>query len=602
MRPFRAGLEIHQQLDTGKLFCRCPSGLREEVLGRFERRLRISAGELGEIDEAARLEALKGRTYVYEITDNTCLVEMDEEPPHEPDPEALRIALTVALMMRMRVLDEIQWMRKIVVDGSDVSGFQRTGLVAVDGAIETEWGPVRIQTLCLEEESARKIREEGDRVVYRLDRMGIPLLEIATAPEIRDPQQLRDVARRIGYLLRATGRVRRGLGTIRQDVNVSVEGGARIEIKGVQELDMLPTYLVKEVERQEALIKAAEELRRRGAWVGEWVDVTEALKGTRSRILRRGLSRGMRILALPLRGFSGLLKGVIGPALAEYARAHGLGGIVHTDELPGYGITEEEVGRVREALGGVDAFALAVSPPDHPALERIRWRAQYALRGVPRETRRPLPDGRTEYMRPLPGGARMYPETDVPPTPVPRELLEEIAENLPPTIEEKIEQLSSTYGISRDMASRIVDQGYEDLMVRLSESLDPRVVGRILAYKVPELRRKGADPDALIERLPDVMERAARLGLPREGIEEALEAVFLEGRSVEEAMPEGGGVDVDAVIEEVIRENMELVEERGEWAFKPLMGEVMKRLRGRVSGKIVAEKLKKKLEEIRTSS
>ncbi len=601
MRPFRAGLEIHQQLNTGKLFCRCPSGLRDEVLGRFERRLRISAGELGEVDEAARLEALKGRTYVYEITENTCLVEMDEEPPHEPDPEAVRVALTVALMMNMKVLDEIQWMRKIVVDGSDVSGFQRTGLVAMDGHIETEWGPVGIQTLCLEEESARKITEEGNKIVYRLDRMGIPLLEIATAPDIRDPQQLRDVARRIGYLLRATGKVRRGLGTIRQDINVSVEGGARIEIKGAQELDMLPTYLIREVERQEALIEAAGELRRRGAKVGDWEDVTEVLGGTKSRILVRGLKRGMRVLALPLWGFSGLLKGVIGPALAEYARAHGLGGIIHTDELPGYGISEGEVEAVRAALGGPDAFAIAVSKPGHPALERVRWRAQQAIVGVPRETRKPLPDGRTEYMRPLPGGARMYPETDVPPTRVTKELLEEIAESLPPTIEERVRQMVEEFGISEDMASRIVDLGLEEMMAEFSTALDPRVVGRILAYKVPELRRRGAGMEAILEALPEILVRASELGIPREGIEAALEAVLLEGVPPEEALPGRGGEDVDAVIEEVLAENASLVEERGERAFKPLMGEVMKKLRGRVSGRIVAEKLKKKLKEITSS-
>ncbi|MFB6173918.1 MAG: Glu-tRNA(Gln) amidotransferase subunit GatE, partial [Halobacteriales archaeon] len=235
-----AGLEIHQQLDTeSKLFCPCPTELREPEAAKrtFTRYLHPTKSELGEIDEAALEESMVDREFEYLSYDTTCLVEEDDEPPHRVDREAMDVTLEIAQLLDASVVDQVHVMRKIVVDGSNTTGFQRTMRVAGEGAIETDEGTVRIEDLMLEEESAQRVEETDAGVRYSLDRLGIPLVEIGTKPDIRSPEQARAAAERIGMLLRSTGQVKRGLGTIRQDVNVSIEAGARVEIKGVQSLD-----------------------------------------------------------------------------------------------------------------------------------------------------------------------------------------------------------------------------------------------------------------------------------------------------------------------------------------------------------------------------
>ncbi|MBS3772970.1 MAG: Glu-tRNA(Gln) amidotransferase subunit GatE, partial [Candidatus Thermoplasmatota archaeon] len=229
----RAGLEIDQQLDVGKLFCGCPSAVSDAVDYTFRRELTPTRSELGDVDRAALAEARRQRRFVYHASDfSTCLVDADEEPPHPVNEAAVDVCLTMAILCDARVVDEIPFMRKVVVDGSNTAGFQRTGLVAVDGMVDD----VGIETICLEEDAARRLEDRDDVAVYGLDRLGIPLVEVATAPDITTPEQAERVAERIGRLFRATGQVRRGIGTIRQDVNVSIAGGSRVEIKGVQEL------------------------------------------------------------------------------------------------------------------------------------------------------------------------------------------------------------------------------------------------------------------------------------------------------------------------------------------------------------------------------
>src|SRR5881409_2089643 len=244
----KVGLEIHQQLATHKLFCEDASVLVDAPGGqRFRRRLRPTQSELGEVDAAAIEEAKRRLTFVYETTPNSCLVEADEEPPHPPNPEALDIALEIALLLDADPVNEVDFMRKIVIDGSNTSGFQRSGLVALDGRLEVNGKQIGVPTILLEEDAARKLGESEAEVVYRLDRLGIPLVEIATTPNIETPEEAAKVALTIGSWLRATHRVLRGIGTIREDLNVSIRGGARIEVKGVQELRMIPVYVEREV-------------------------------------------------------------------------------------------------------------------------------------------------------------------------------------------------------------------------------------------------------------------------------------------------------------------------------------------------------------------
>jgi Glu-tRNA(Gln) amidotransferase subunit E-like FAD-binding protein len=251
---FKSGLEIHQQLDTHKLFCDCPSVLRsDEPDFLVERKLHAVAGESGEVDRAAEYQASLKKTFVYQgYKDNTCLIELDEEPPHEINKEALKIALQIALLLNCKIIPVTQIMRKTVINGSNTSGFQRTILIAREGFVETAFGKVGVDTICLEEDSAREIKKEGDKVYWNLDRLGIPLIEIATSPDIKSAEQAKEVALHIGNVLRSC-KVKRGIGTIRQDVNISILGGNRIEMKGVQDMRTFIKTIESEVVRQKYL-------------------------------------------------------------------------------------------------------------------------------------------------------------------------------------------------------------------------------------------------------------------------------------------------------------------------------------------------------------
>jgi len=253
---FRCGLEVHQQLAGRKLFCNCPSNIRKDKPDfTINRVLRASAGETGAIDQAAAYELEKGKQFVYHAyNDGSCLVELDEEPPMPPNKEAIETALMMAKLMNMKIVDSIQFMRKIVVDGSNVSGFQRTALIGYDGKIDVNGKGIGIASLCLEEEAAQIVERKKDSDTYNLSRLGIPLLEIATDANISSPDECRDAAEHIGMLLRSTGKVLRGIGTIRQDVNVSIKGGARTEIKGFQEFKSIPKVVDNEIDRQLSLI------------------------------------------------------------------------------------------------------------------------------------------------------------------------------------------------------------------------------------------------------------------------------------------------------------------------------------------------------------
>jgi len=258
----KAGLEIHQQLDTPKLFSGAPSFLRnDEPDYIIKRKLHAVAGEGGKIDVAVEHEAALDKDFYYEGYDDTVtLVELDEEPPRPINEEALDIVLQVAFLLNCEIYSVSQVMRKTVIDGSNTSGFQRTVLIAHDGFIETSFGRVPIDSVALEEDSARVIKREKDRVTYRLDRLGIPLIEIATAPTMARPEQIKEAALEIGEILRAC-RVKRGIGTIRQDVNVSIKGHDRVEIKGFQDPKMIVKTVDLEIERQ---LKEIDEGKKEG--------------------------------------------------------------------------------------------------------------------------------------------------------------------------------------------------------------------------------------------------------------------------------------------------------------------------------------------------
>ncbi|MCF7866564.1 Glu-tRNA(Gln) amidotransferase subunit GatE [Candidatus Woesearchaeota archaeon] len=261
---FKAGLEIHQQLEGKKLFCNCPTEIRKDKADfTITRRLRASAGESGKVDKAAAYELEKSKEFeYYGYHDSTCLIEIDEEPPLPVNKEALKVTLQMCQLLNMKVVDKIQFMRKTVIDGSNVSGFQRTALIGYDGYIDINGKKIGVESICLEEEAAQVVKRTKEKDTYNLSRLGIPLLEIATAPDFENPEQTKEGAAKIGMLLRSVQGMKRGIGSIRQDVNVSIKGGARTEIKGFQEIKSIPVVIDKEIERQLKIIKKGEKVEK----------------------------------------------------------------------------------------------------------------------------------------------------------------------------------------------------------------------------------------------------------------------------------------------------------------------------------------------------
>ncbi|NHX35521.1 MULTISPECIES: Glu-tRNA(Gln) amidotransferase subunit GatE [Halolamina] len=608
-----AGLEIHQQLDTEtKLFCESPTELREpeEATHTITRELHPTRSELGELDEAAMEESRVDRTFEYLAYDTTCLVEEDDEPPARIDEEALEVAMSIADLLDADVVDQAHVMRKLVIDGSNTSGFQRSMLLAQNGEIETSEGSVGIVDVMLEEESAQRVEETEEGVRYSLDRLGIPLVEIGTAPDISTPEQAYEAAEHIGMLLRSTGSVKRGLGTIRQDVNVSIAEGARVEIKGVQALGDIRDIVANEVDRQVELLEIRDELDARGAAVGEVSDVSEAFADTDSGVIRGALDSGGKVTAVPLYGFDGLVGREIQPdrrlgtELSDHAKRAGAGGIFHTDELPAYGVTEDEVESLREAVdaGEDDAVAIVAAGADvaDQAIEAAADRARSAIEGVPEETRGANDDGTTRYLRPLPGAARMYPETDVPPVePDPSEV------ETPELLTERVERYADELGLDEGLAEQVA---FGRRMVLFEEAVeagvDPTFAASTLESTLTELSREGVDvasirEDALLNTLLLVEDG----DLPKEGVNPVLTALAEDpDLTPEDAMEEAGvgGVGEDEVreaVQEVVERNAEQVEEEGMGAFSGLMGECMGALRGQAGGDLVSEVLREEIQK-----
>jgi glutamyl-tRNA(Gln) amidotransferase subunit E len=606
----KVGLEIHQQLATQKLFCECESALVEDPGGlRFSRRLRPTQSELGEVDAAAVEEAKRRLTFVYEATPNSCLVEADEEPPHPPNGEALDIALEIALLLDAKPVNEVDFMRKIVIDGSNTAGFQRSALVALDGQLAVNGKRIGVPTILLEEDAARKLGEAEGEVVYRLDRLGIPLVEIATAPDIATPDEAREVALAFGSLLRATRKVMRGIGTIREDLNVSIQGGARIEIKGVQDLRLIATFVEKEVERQRMLLDIAAELRKRNvrSVPSTLLNVTSSFRGTQSKVVRAAVTKGGVVLGWSLPGFAALLKGKLGPELAAHARIAGVAGIFHSDELPGYGISPEETDAVRRALGlgDRDAFVLVAEEEGKArrAFDEMMPRTIAALSGVPPETREPRPDGTTVYSRPLPGKARMYPETDVPPIRVTADRLRKIREHLPERPEATITRLAREFGIHEQQARQLVQEGSHHAFETIAREFgEATLVASVLLYTFGELRREGLDVDGIpLDHMRELFSLLKAGRFAKEALPDLVREMAGAHTRASEAMAvlgvkELGRGDLQSIVDEVFRNSHDLISTRGEAAEKALMGRVMDRVRGRADGKLVSEVVRTTLE------
>ncbi len=472
---FKSGLEIHQQLDTGKLFCNCPSVLRsDEPDFSVERKLHAVAGESGEVDVAAKFQAGLGKIFVYQGHDeNSCLVELDEEPPHEINRDALRVGMQIALLMNCKIQPVTQIMRKTVLDGTNVSGFQRTVLIARDGYLETSKGKVGISYIYLEEDAARKVNASGDKIYYNLDRLGIPLVEVVTAPDIKDPEHAKEVALMIGEILRSC-KVRRGIGTIRQDVNVSIRGENRVEIKGMQDMKVFVKAIENEIERQ--------------------VKLSDSKKP------------------------------------------------------------------------------------------------------VEMEVRKVNPDATTDFMRPLPGSARMYPETDLPLLKISRQMIDDVKKNLP-LLKGEIEEDLKKKGLSQEMIKLLLKQGkvdeFKDLIGIYEGSISfvakmfllfPKEIASKLDKDLSKVEKK------LEDYYGDILLALNKKKIFESDVKDVLTAL-VEGKKFEDAI-KIEKADLGDVEEKI----MKIIKDKPGLNPNAYMGLVMKEFKGAISGgdamKIIGKFLK----------
>lgn len=459
---FKAGLEIHQQLDTKKLFCNCESVIRKDKPdSTIKRRLRAAAGETGEVDIAAAHEQKKGKYFLYQsYDDTTCLVELDEEPPRAINKEALKITLQIALMLNAKIVDEVQMMRKTVVDGSNTTGFQRTALIGRNGFIETSKGLVRIPIICLEEEAAQVVKRTKEYDIYNLSRLGIPLIEIGTDADIKDAAHAMEVADKLGMILRSTGKVKRGIGTIRQDINLSIKNGERTELKGFQELKTIPKVIENEVKRQQQLLKKGKKLKM--------------------------------------------------------------------------------------------------------------------------EVRKVEPDFTTSFLRPMPGAARMYPETDI--LPVKPDIK---GIKIPKLITDKIGAIVKKYNISNDLARLIIKNNIDlENYVKKYSKIKPLFIAETLINTPKEIKKRYNVEIDIEKYAGEVFDKLNKNIISKEAVIEVL-LDLSKGKKIDYSKYKG------IADKEIEKEVKKIIKTKKDLSFGAYMGLLMSKYRGKVDGKKIAEILKK---------
>jgi len=616
----KVGLEIHQQLNTNKkLFCKCRPVESDEYTEKFSRSLRTAKSELGELDPAALFEKTKSKKInYYANSQSSCLVEKDEEPPHDLDYDAKKISLLISCMLESKIFSEIHVMRKTVIDGSNTAGFQRTMLVSQGGNLNVNGKKIGVQAICLEEDAAKLLKDEQDQRNYSLDRLGIPLVEIALEPVIAKPTEVKEIALTLGRLLRVTGMVKRGIGSIRQDVNISVMNSGVVEVKGVQQLDQLEKIIDYEAKRQYGLILIAEKLKKLSITISkeDVFDITEVFKDCESKIIQNALKLKIKIKAILVRNFSGMFgfepyPGIrLGKEIGQLVRFFGVGGVFHSDELPNYGINDSDVDNVKKYLKLVDGDGFLIiagedSKLDY-AIDSIINRIKDAAQGVPAETRGATQDGETIFLRPRPGASRMYPETDIPSISVLPEEIKLAKENIPKSWNDSIAEIQQKYSLNSQLSEQIFDSEYLELFEKICKNKknSPNFVASILCSSITNLQRKGFDAILLKpEHIIESFELLASDKIPKESLEIIFESI-MSGKSenVSIAMQSTnvssmGEDELNDILDKIIQNNMDLVKERGENALVTLMGIAMKEVRGKASGKMVNALLRKKILE-----
>ena len=621
----KVGLEIHQQLDTGKkLFCNCRSVEDDEYTDKFSRKLRATKSELGKIDPAALFEDTKSKTIVYYANPNSsCLVEKDEEPPHDLDHDAKDTALLIGSALDSNIFSEIHVMRKTVVDGSNTSGFQRTMLIAQGGHVEVEGKQVGVQSICLEEDAAKIIKDEDNKRFFSLDRLGVPLVEIALEPVSDSPKTVRNIALSLGRLLRVTKRVARGIGTIRQDVNISIDGGGIIEVKGVQQLDQLEKIIEFEATRQHGLKIISDKIKEKEIAleaidkISDVFPVTELLKDCNSKIIKDSLQNKNQIKAIRMKKFEGLIGFEpypdirLGKEIGQLVRFFGIGGVFHSDELPNYGIDDSDIYKIRNllTLDENDAFLIIAGkiPSLDFAVESIINRINDARNGPPAETRAATSTGETVFLRPRPGASRMYPETDIPTIQITKDEIDLAKSKVPKPWAESLLDIQNKYKINAQLSEQIFDSEYFTLFEKIcgDGKSSPNFVASVLCSTITNLQRKGLNAKLLKpDEISDTFELLKKKEITKESIEIVFEQI-MSGKvltaldAVEKAsITQLSQSDLEKILDEIIEKNYDKIKEDGMRSVSAIMGVVMKEVRGKTSGSLVNELTTKKIKAI----
>lgn len=498
------GLEVHQQLLTAeKTFCRCPAGLyTEDHDGEVLRHMRPTLSELGVYDGTALMEFKTKKEIIYLLhTTNTCTYEMDDTPPFLMNQRALDVAIEVCLTMNCDIIDEVHIARKQYLDGSIPTGFQRTAIVGVNGWIPFRERKLGIIQVSFEEDSCREVSDKGHQIIWRTDRLGMPLIETVTEPTLKRPEEVVEAILILGRVARSTRHVRTGIGASRQDVNVSVRGGRRVEIKGVPKAKYAEKLVHNEAVRQVQLLKLREELHKRGMKRDEdvkmtHVDVSRIFRDSYHEILRRSLDRGHIVRAVKIEGAAGTPGW---PCQEDYNFAFEISGrirviacldeapiLLHSDNWPEYrgGVAERKLIESALKLGPNDAWYIVWGTPEDTltAAKEIRIRYVDAIDGIPNETRQPFPDGHTDFERILPGADRMYPDTDSPPCPVTQERVKELKDALAPPPWDREAQYR-TYGLPEKTIHWLIRYGNSDI---LDDVIDAGADGRLAGFWLGE--------------------------------------------------------------------------------------------------------------------
>jgi glutamyl-tRNA(Gln) amidotransferase subunit E len=612
----KCGLEIHQQLDTEKkLFCRCRTVMhKDKPSAEILRHMRPTLSELGEYDGTALMEFKTKKNVIYQLYDDTvCTYEMDDTPPFPLNQQALDIALEIALLCNCSIVDEIHISRKQYLDGSIPTGFQRTGIIGIGGWVPYHNRKIRIIQLGLEEDACREISDVGHTIVFKTDRLSIPLVEVVTYPDIRTPNEAGKVAEVIGRLLRSTGKVRRGLGSVRQDVNVSIEGGTRVELKGVPKLQYIPKAVANEARRQKALLDIRDDLRLRGiteaTFRGDFKDVTPVFKNTKCKLLGEVIENNGKIYGIVLRVIAGILDKTTQPGktfgdeiagrLRVIACLDVMPNIAYSNHFEDFGLALEEIEKLEELFNVKSTDTIVLVWGDEAdvktAVEEIKIRVIDATKGVPSETRQVFPDGVNDFERILPGPNRMYPDTDSPPTPITEERLERMRKALPELVWDREKRLKKL-GLPSKLVKSLAISQYIDIFDKSVKDLNvnPTLVAVTVEEKLRSLRRKGKKVDSISdeniyqlfhmldknkfskEAIPVILEFLANN--PDKTVEEAITELDLKPMSIEE---------IHNVVGKIIGHYSN--PNNTNRSIKVIMGEVMKVARDRIDGKLIKE-------------